>query len=308
MRNSLSDAHPFSKIIFALFIILASFLITFILGFLIAIPIFHISISNLSVVLSDYNDPDNIRFLKYLQSLQAIGLFIIPAFLIAYVFNSKAIEYLRFNNSITSKSILFTVIILFAIIPIINFLAILNQSMQLPEFLHGLEAWMKEQETNGMLITEAFLKMDSVTGLLFNIFMIGILPAIGEELIFRGIFQRLFAEWTKNIHWGIIIAAVLFSAMHVQFYGFLPRVMLGIVLGYLFYWSGSIWIPIAGHFTNNTVAVIFYYFYADKITEEIDTIGASWDSIGYLVLSLVIVASFLYFFYKENKKSRIEGS
>lgn len=302
MRNSLSDAHPFSKFIFALFIILASFLITFIVGFLIAIPIFHINISELSTILSDYNDPDSMKFLKYLQTLQAIGLFIVPAFIIGYLFYSKSTEYLQFNKKITSRSVVFTVFILLASIPIINSLAVLNQEMHLPDWLSGLENWMKEKEASAQTLTESFLQMDSINSLLLNIFMIGILPAIGEELIFRGVFQRIFAEWTKNIHWGIIIAAFLFSAMHVQFYGFLPRVMLGILLGYLFYWSGSIWIPIIGHFANNTAAVIFYYFYSDKITEEIESFGASWDSYGYLIVSIVIVSSLLYLFYKENKR------
>ncbi len=305
MRNSLSDANPFSKIIFAVFIIFVSFLITIILGFLIAVPIFHINISEMSSILSDYNDPDTIIFLKYLQTLQAIGLFILPAFIIAYLFHSKITEYLRFNEKITTRSIVFTVFILLASIPIINSLAVLNQGMQFPDCLAGLENWIQEKEASAQTITESFLRMDSVTSLMLNIIMIGVLPAIGEELIFRGVFQRLFAEWTKNIHWGIIIAAFLFSAIHMQFYGFLPRFVLGIVLGYLFYWSGSIWIPIVGHFVNNTAAVLVYYFYSDKITEEIESFGANPNSYGYLIVSIVIVGSLLYLFYKENKRLEI---
>ena len=302
MRNSLSDANPFSKFIFALFIILLTFLITFIVGFLIAIPIFHINIAEMTSVLSDYNDPDTIRFLKYLQTLQAIGLFILPAFIIAYLFHSKPTDYLHFNEKITARSIVFTVFILLASIPIINSLAVLNQGMQFPDCLSGLENWMQEKEASAQSLTESFLRMDSVSSLILNIIMIGALPAIGEELIFRGVFQRIFAEWTKNIHWGIIIAAFLFSAMHMQFYGFLPRFVLGIVLGYLFYWSGSIWIPIVGHFANNTAAVLAYYFYSDKITEEIESFGANSNSYGYLIVSIIIVGSLLYLFYKENKQ------
>ena len=302
MRNSLSEVHPFSKIIFSLFIVLATFLITFILGFLIAIPIFHINIYDLTNILTDYNDPDNIRFLKYLQTIQAIGLFIVPAFIIGYLFHSKSSEYLKFNERITSRYIVFTIIILLASVPIINSLAILNGNMQLPDFMAGLENWMKEKEMSAGALTESFLRMDSIGSLVFNLIMIGILPSIGEELIFRGVFQRLFAEWTKNIHWGIIIAAFLFSAMHMQFYGFLPRLMLGVLLGYLFYWSGSIWVPILGHFVNNAAAVIFYYFYADEITRDIETFGASEGSFVFLIIGIAIVAPLLYYFYKENKK------
>jgi len=305
MRNSLSTAHPFSKIIFSLFIILVSFLLTFIIGFLIAIPIFQINISNLTNVLSNYNDPNNISFLKYLQTIQAIGLFIVPAFIIAYLFNSSSLKYLKFN-SISIRPLTFTVVILLASIPLINSLNVLNEGMQLPDWLGGLENWMKEKEMGAQALTEAFLKMDSVGALLFNIIMIGVLPAVGEELIFRGVFQRLFAEWTKNIHWGIIIAATLFSAMHMQFYGFLPRLILGVLLGYLFYWSGSIWVPILGHFVNNATAIIVYYFYADEMSKEVENFGAAEGTFVYLIIGLVLVVPLLYLFYKDRKKTAID--
>lgn len=301
MRNSLSDAHPFSKLIFSLFIILATFLVTLLIGFLLAVPIFQINIVDLPNVLSNYNEPNNIRFLKYLQTLQAIGLFIIPAFFIGYIFHSKSVKYLKFEQ-ITFRPIVFTIIIFFASVPIINSLAILNEGMHLPDWLSGIENWMKNKEMDAQKLTDAFLKMDTLGSLYFNILMIGILPSIGEELIFRGVFQRLFAEWTKNIHWGVIISAFLFSAMHMQFYGFLPRFLLGVLLGYLFYWSGSIWIPILGHFVNNTTAVILYYFYSDKMTNNIENFGASQGSYVYLVFGIVVVVPLLYLFYTENSR------
>ncbi|MFC2096327.1 lysostaphin resistance A-like protein [Bacteroidota bacterium] len=301
MRNSLSDSHPFSKFIFSLFIILAAFLLIFIIGFLIAIPIFHININDLTNLLSDYNDPDNIRFLKYLQTIQAVGLFIVPAFIIGYLFHSKSSAYLQFKW-VSKRNIILTVFIFLAAIPLINSFAVLNQNMQFPEWLNGLESWMQEKELSAQELTKAFLKMDSLGSLLFNIFMIGLLPAIGEELIFRGVLQRIFAEWTKNIHWGIVIAAILFSAMHMQFYGFLPRMILGVLLGYLFYWSGSIWIPMIGHFVNNTTAIILYYFYAEEMNRDIESFGAGQESIIYLIIGIAFVTPLLYLFYKENKK------
>lgn len=302
MRNTLSDTHPFSKLIFALFIILVTFLVTFLIGFLIAIPIFHIHLSDLTQLLSDYSNPDNLRFLKFLQTLQAIGLFIIPAFIIGYIFHSKSTAYLKFNP-VRIRLMVWTLLIFIASIPLINAIAVLNQNMQLPEWLSGLESWMQDKETSARELTEAFLKMDSFGSLLFAIFMIGVLPAIGEELIFRGVLQRIFTEWARNIHWGIAIAALLFSAMHVQFYGFLPRMLLGVILGYLFYWSGSIWIPIIGHFVNNTIAVLAYYFYSDEMTQEIENFGAGEDTIIYLAIGILLVAPLLFLFYKESRKS-----
>ncbi len=300
MRNSLSDSHPFSKIVFSVFIILVSFLVIILIGILFAIPIFQINLSDFTNLATNYDDPVTLRFLKYLQIIQSIGLFIVPAFIIGYVFHNRSLVYLRFM--ITKKNlVILTIFIFIASIPLINSLAILNESMQLPDWLSGLEKWMIEQETNAAELTKAFLKMDNLGNLVFNIIMIGVLPSLGEELIFRGVLQRLFAEWAKNIHLGIIIAAILFSALHMQFYGFLPRMVLGILLGYLFYWSGSIWIPIIGHFVNNTMAILLYYFYGDSLTNNIEGISVGSSIVIYLVIGVLLVLPLLNLFYKKSK-------
>ncbi|MEE4197841.1 MAG: CPBP family intramembrane glutamic endopeptidase [Bacteroidales bacterium] len=302
MKNSFASLHPFSKFIFSLFIILASFLIVFVLGLAVGIPIFNLSFAEIPEAISNYTDPHHLKFLKYLQSIQALGLFILPAFIIGYLFHQKSFRYLKFN-ALSLYAVLLIPLIMVSALPTINFFALINSKMQLPSFLSEVENWMRQKESGAQALTEAFLTMDSIGGLLFNIFMIGILPAVGEELIFRGVIQRIFTEWTKNIHWGIFIAAFLFSFMHIQFYGFIPRMVLGMILGYLFYISGSIWAPILGHFVNNTMAVIFYYFFAGQVSEEIDTLGATEGSYGYLLVSVILILSFFYLFYQHHPKS-----
>ncbi|HAN19198.1 MAG: hypothetical protein A2X13_09650 [Bacteroidetes bacterium GWC2_33_15] len=305
MRNVLNQSHPFSKFIFALFIILSVFLLIFLVGIIVALPIFHIRLAELPQIISNIESPGNLSFLKYLQTLQSVGLFIIPSFIIAFLFSNNSFSYLKFTSKANGTSLILIVFIMFCSVPIINFFAMWNADMHLPGFLKDVELWMREKESSAQQITEAFLEMNSIQTLFFNIFMIGVLPAIGEELIFRGIFQRLFTEWTKNIHWGILIAAILFSGMHMQFYGFVPRLLLGILFGYLFYWSGSIWFPIAGHFVNNTTAVVFYYFYADKVAEQIDSFGASEGTYYYLVISLILLTALLWSFYKNETRGRM---
>lgn len=303
MRNSLSDAHPFSKIIYSLFIILVSFLVIITIAFLLAIPVFNTSFSDISSLSKDYTDPTQLRFLKYLQIFQSIGLFIVPAFIIGFLFHTKTKIYLGFNQ--TSRFlVILTIFIFVAAIPIINSMAMLNESLNLPDWLNGLEAWMQRQESNAAKLTEAFLNMENLGSLLFNIFMIGVLPAIGEELIFRGIMQKLFAEWTKNIHWGIIMAAILFSAMHMQFYGFLPRLFLGILLGYLFYWSGSIWIPILGHFVNNSMAIIAYYLYGEQVKENMENLGGAYSILTTFIVGALLATPLIYLFYKNSRPSK----
>jgi membrane protease YdiL (CAAX protease family) len=121
----------------------------------------------------------------------------------------------------------------------------------------------------------AFTATKSLWGLMVNLLMIGVIAAVGEELIFRGVLQRLMIGMVKNVHLAVLITAILFSAFHFQFFSFLPRFVLGVVLGYLMYYGRSIWYPILAHFVNNAMGVIYYYFSsrgsADDMLEEIGT-------------------------------------
>jgi len=175
--------------------------------------------------------------------------------------------------------------------------------MSLPSFLSGLEKWMKASEEQAAELTKSFLEMHSLSDVLFNIFMIGLLPAIGEELLFRGIVQKIFVQWSKNVHVGVWTSAVLFSAMHVQFYGFIPRMMLGALLGYLLVWSGSLWLPMIAHFVNNASAVIFtYLFHEQMMSVDADKIGTENDYASVLI-SVLLTGILLWLIYKKERKN-----
>jgi len=304
LRNSLSGLHPFPKIIFSLFIIMACFLAIFLIALLIAVPVFNIPINELTHQIGNYKNPDNFVFLKYLQTVQSLGLFVIPAFIIGYLMHNNTITYLGFDVKIKPQRVIAAVIIMLVALPLVNYLGVINSSMDLPQWLSGLEQWMKDKESSARELTEAFVSMKNFWQLLYGIFMIGLIPAVGEELIFRGVFQRIFSEWTKNIHWGIFIAAFLFSAMHFQFYGFLPRLLLGMLFGYMFYWSRSIWIPILAHFANNTTAVVAYYFYPDKINREANSFESIPGLEIFLLVNAAIFALLLLNFYRKSNEIR----
>jgi len=158
--------------------------------------------------------------------------------------------------------------------------------MHLPEGLSELERIMKELEDAAKETTVNFLSVDSVGGLLINLTVIALLPAIGEELLFRGVLIRLFNEWFKNIHITILVTAFLFSFIHFQFYGFFPRMLLGIIFGYLMYWSGSILLPMIAHFINNGIAVCIFYFYKDTdVYEKADSFGSGSADLIWVALS-----------------------
>lgn len=300
MDGFFTHTHPAAKIFVSIFVIFLCFIAFFIGGLLLAIPIFNISISDITNIASSNS---SIEILKYLQIIQAFGLFIIPSLILSFLFKKNNSGYLQLKNKSNIISIILAISIIFVSLPFINFLAEINAKIKLPEILASVENWMKSAEENAMVLTEKFLKVDTVKGLLFNIFMIGILPAVGEELLFRGIFQRLFSEWTKNAHWGIFISAFLFSAFHMQFYGFFPRLLLGMILGYFLYWSKSLWLPIIAHFVNNTMAVITYYFITKgDINEDFEKIGSQPETLYSAIISLVLMGGFLFLLFKNEQK------
>jgi membrane protease YdiL (CAAX protease family) len=300
---------PFSQLMFSAFVILVSFLAFLLIAMVLAIPLFGIS-SMLSIpTINNLSDPESIRLLKYFQVVQSIGLFIVPPVILAWLFHGQITEYLLLNKKSNSSSILLVAVLVFFSLPLINFIGEWNMRMEFPEFLTGMERWMKNAEENAAELTEAFLKVDGTSGLLFNLFMIALLPAIGEELLFRGVIQRIFTNWTRNHHWGIWISAILFSALHIQFYGFVPRMLLGVLFGYLLVWSGSMWLPIVAHFFNNGFAVVAMYL-VDKnvLNPEVEEIGANSGSRYAVILSLALVFLLMFLIKKENKGNELQSA
>lgn len=239
------------------------------------------------------NDMSDIRSLKIMQLIQAIGMFILPPLILAYLWSEKPLRYLRLSTKLKLSDVLIVVFLMMAAIPFINLITLLNQQLVLPEFLAPVEAWMKASELQIAEITGKMLNVHTPTELLFNILLIAVVPALGEELFFRGTIQKIFTEWRSAV-WGIWIAAFVFSAIHLQFYGFIPRMLLGAFFGYLLFWSESLWLPIIAHFVNNAVAVIFYYLkYNGVKVPDIDTVGTG-NTLWLGVLSGILVFAGIY--------------
>jgi membrane protease YdiL (CAAX protease family) len=161
-----------------------------------------------------------------------------------------------------------------------------------------LTDWMTEQEENLERVTQLLTTMDNFGEFVLAMTVVAILPAIGEELLFRGLIQNKLQLIVRNSHLAIWITAILFSAIHFQFYGFVPRMVLGALFGYLYVWSGNLWIPIVGHFINNGIQILLLYVYQRQVTElnidEIDTIP--W---GTFIIAAVATVALLYYFYRK---------
>lgn len=295
------EMKPFSQLMFAIFVVVASFIVFMLISLVVAIPLFGFDSMMSMAGGVDVFSGENIALLKYFQVVQSVGVFIVPPFILAWLYHGKISEYLLLHKMVTPQSVLLVIVLGFSAMPLINLIGEMNAGMKLPEWLSGLENWIKTREDMAAELTEKFLKIDSFGGYLFNLFMIAFLPAIGEELLFRGVVQRIFTNWTRSLHWGIWISAALFSALHFQFYGFIPRMLLGVMFGYLLVWSGSMWLPIIAHFINNGVAVTGMYL-IDKgtIKPEFEEIGSTGDGIYFSVVSVAVVALLLWLIKREN--------
>jgi hypothetical protein len=292
---------PFSQLMFSAFIMVASLLVFMILAMIVAIPFFGLDTLMSGLSVSGMDTPEGLAFLRYFQVVQSIGLFVVPPIVLARLYHGNISEYLLLNKTTSLPSYLYAVLAVLMLIPLINFMGEINSQMKFPDSLSGIEDWMRTMEDAAEVMVKKFMKVENISGLLFNIFMIAVLPAIGEELMFRGVIQRIITNWSKNYHWGIWITAFLFSAMHMQFYGFLPRMALGAMFGYLLVWSGTMWVPILAHFANNTMGVIGYYL-IDKgtISKDVEEWGTGTDQFPLVLLSLITTGLLLFLIYRNG--------
>jgi membrane protease YdiL (CAAX protease family) len=249
------------------------------------------------------DDQRFITTLKIFQAISVIVFFIGPAVLFALFFTKAKIRYLGILDKPGLKTMVISGLGMVLALPFINGLAELNQHIHLPASLHHLEEWMLKSEEQMKGLTEAFMRGTSLSTLLLNLFVIAFLAALSEELLFRGVIQNVLIECFKNKHVGVWIGAILFSAFHLQFLGFIPRMLMGAYLGYLFVWSGSLWPGIFAHFLNNGLATLgAWLMNRGTVSKDMDTFGANSQDWIYAFFSGVLVIVSLILVYRTEKK------
>ncbi len=286
----LAGMRPAEKFLFAVVVLFILGLAFQFLGAFLAAWIYGFRFTEI-LSAQDFSDPTYVAASKLIQIVGSIGTFIIPAFLFSFLFTGDLYSYYGFRSPVGTLPLLFTVAMMVSVIPFINYTAELNLRMEVP--IEALDRILRALEEGAEEMMVAFTATKSLWGLLVNLLMIGVIAAVGEELIFRGVLQRLMIGMVKNVHLAIVITAILFSAFHFQFFSFLPRFVLGLVLGYLMFYGRSIWYPIMAHFVNNAMGVIYYYFSsrgsADDMLEEIGT------STLIPVAAVISLALFIFF-------------
>ena len=266
-----------------------------------------------------FPQPLSVNELKWVQLIQTAALFLLPPLLMAFLWAKQPLEWLKLKSETRGYG-LWAIFLMLIALPAINLVGYFNQQMSLPAFLEPLEQWMKTAEANAAHLTEQFLSVTTFDGLIINILLMALLPAVAEELTFRGVLQRLIQTQTheainregKRVHLAIWCTAILFSAIHMQFYGFLPRMLMGALFGYALVWTGSLWIPILMHFTNNAMAVILYFLAIRSgwDMDKVDTIGTNdtlWLGVVSLVLTIIGIYAFRRSTTMSNASSRISS-
>ncbi len=288
--------HPALSALFAFLIsLLGFFAIGPVVGFLVAMPFFGGSLQEFTEGFADPLESSAFRLPVFIiqGSATLIGLFIVPAI---YLYARERISL----RSLFVKRLSITPWLLTAIITI-TFMAVnsifieWNSSVSFPEFMKGFENWAKQTEEAAARMTEYLTAFDNTGQFIVAFFVIAVFAALGEELVFRGILQNMIHKANGNIHVAIWLSAILFSAIHFQFFGFVPRLLLGALFGYLYYWSGNLWIPTFAHFINNGFTLVMIYLH-NKGTVGYDIENSEPPSLTAVFLFAIITAGLLFYF------------
>lgn len=210
--------------------------------------------------------------------LQDLLVFIIPAFITARFITSKPMSFLKLNVSPHWREIIYVILLLAISMPAMNYIVYLNEQLSLPDSLSNIEQWMRATEDAAKAVTDSFLTGNTLLGMLGCILLMGMMTGLSEEMLFRGALQGTLTE-SRNVHFSIWLAAFVFSVLHFQFFGFVPRLLLGAIFGYLLVWTGSLWVPIIAHALNNSVVVVSSYFFPTN-PEAADAIGSTFETLG----------------------------
>jgi membrane protease YdiL (CAAX protease family) len=268
------------------------------IGYLIASAIV-ISLYGLDTILDigrlNFTNPNVENALWIIQILSTTIPIFVASVVFAYRIVKKPEEYLKLTSAIPGLLWLVVFCVMVISTPLIECLSNFNQKLVLPHFLDGVQRWMRETEDQAIKLTALLLQMKTIPSMIFKLIVVGLLTAIVEEFMFRGCIQTIFTKWTKNYHIAIWVTAALFSAFHMEFFGFLPRMMLGVLFGYFVVWSGSIWTAVWGHFINNGTAVVASYMYQNKMV-KINPEDQHIFNWGSYLFSLIIVLFLLYLY------------
>ncbi|MDR1757738.1 MAG: CPBP family intramembrane metalloprotease [Bacteroidales bacterium] len=261
MSHFLENKSPLGQLVFLLLFVLGSALFFTLLGQVLGMLLFAKQTADQQPV-----------FMMVEQMLMSTGIFLLPALLFARAMKGNWFSYNR-ANACPAKSHLYLVFFLsFVLLPVVSMLGYLNEQISLPAAWNDIEQWIKNMEEKIDQILMLLLSNHSPCNILLCMLTMAVVPAICEEFFFRGTLQPFFTRWFSGYSAAIWVTAFIFSAIHLQFAGFIPRFLLGVYLGYLYRWGGSLWLPVFAHFLHNAFS-LGLWFYMDSVGMSTNTIS-----------------------------------
>ena len=271
-------------------------------GIMISLPLFD---ADYETMVNAFVDPaaypDSRRALLIVQACSSLFGFILAPLTFYVLIEKGRPDKLLHNERIDTGLILLVGLIVLTFMVANSVVIEWNMNVDLSKLSPAFERWATAKEEQLKVLTEYLTRFESIGGLLVGLVVIAVLPAIGEELVFRGLGQRMLHGLTHNHHAGIWISAFLFSFIHLQFYGFFPRFLLGALFGYIYYWSGSLWYPIFAHFANNGFTLVMLYMYQQQVT-ELNVEDTESVPVYTALVALAATLGMLYYFKKRFSK------
>jgi len=251
----------------------------------------------------------SIWYYRFSIVLQDIFVMFLPAYTLCLWIADKPMQMMGVRKTRKmSQGLLYGFLIFGVSYPAIAVIAQWNEQIVLPDSLTGVENWMRQMEDAAKDVTDLFLSGETLSDLFLNLLIIAAAAAFVEEIFFRGALQQLIEKWLRNGHVAVWTAAFIFSAIHLQFYGFLPRLVMGAVLGYLFLYSRNLWIPMLYHFVNNAAVVVITYFWGESnFLEQLEDKPLTWVSFIVMIVS-GLLTYFLFSQYKVQVKVENDDS
>lgn len=251
---------------------------------------------------------DSTKALRLLSVLQDVLVFILPAILAAMVVTRLPATFLSIDKKIPLKPLILSIIVMFTAMPAMEWIVSLNEGIHFPDSMHRLEESLRAMENEAETAVTALLGAPDTINIVISILIIGLLTGISEELFFRGALQNLFFATRMKKHLCVWITAIIFSALHFQFFGFVPRILLGVYFGYLLWWTGSLWVPIILHALNNSLVVLTTQLGEESVGIEGIESGVETTMFSdplLITLSFVVTIFGLYILHRTCKRAKL---
>lgn len=286
---------PWSQLSILLFLFGAGILIGIVVTLIMADAYLHVPFQKLSDALKNSQDANLSRIL---QLISTFFMMVVPSFVFARIMNKKPLEYIGFNTAISGKQVFLVIGVIILGYAVSITLSEVNEMIPISKSAEQYFKSLEDEYNKEML---AIANMKTMQDYLVSLFMIALLPAIFEEMLFRGALQPVIINLSKNAFTGILITSILFSAIHASYYGFLPRLALGLIIGYVFYLSKNLWLSSITHFLYNAYGVTQLYVLSKQGLLTADALNDESIPLyyGFIAAGALYV---LYIFFKKESE------